>query len=147
MLRGKIRMDDSYHGGELPGGTPGRGLENMIPIVAAVSLNEAAHPIHVRITDVTGLSSKANSDWAKGHLRPGSQVLFDGLACFLAVTSATMTCLTSAGSTLYLASPRTAYTALFMPSTTGERACDYDKYARRYLGGLCLRFNGRFSMV
>ena len=43
LLRGKIQMDDSYLGGELPGGKPGRGSENKIPIVAAVSLNEAGH--------------------------------------------------------------------------------------------------------
>jgi hypothetical protein len=34
-----------------------------------------------------------------------------------------------------------------MPSTTATRACGYDKYARRYLGGFCFRFNRRFSMV
>jgi hypothetical protein len=48
LLRGKIQRDDSYLGGELPGGKAGRGSENKIPIVAAVSLNEAGHPIHAR---------------------------------------------------------------------------------------------------
>ena len=38
---GKIQMDDAYLGGELSGGKAGRGSENKIPIVAAVSLNEA----------------------------------------------------------------------------------------------------------
>ena len=88
LLWGKIQMDDSYLGGELPGSKPGRGSENKIPIVATVSLNEACHLIHVRITAVTGFSSEAISDWAKRHLRPGSQVLSDGLACFRAVTTA-----------------------------------------------------------
>ena len=88
VLRGKIQIDDSYLGGELPGGKAGRGSENKIPIVAAVSLNEAGHPIHARITAVSGFSSEAISDWAKRHLRPGSQVLSDGLACFRAVTTA-----------------------------------------------------------
>ena len=37
LLRGKIQMDDAYLGGELSGGKPGRGSENKIPIVAAVS--------------------------------------------------------------------------------------------------------------
>lgn len=41
VLRGKIQMDDAYLGGERPGGRAGRGSENKIPIVAAVSLNEA----------------------------------------------------------------------------------------------------------
>ena len=65
LLWGKIQMDDSYLGGELPGSKPGRGSENKIPIVAAVSLNEAGHPIQARITAVTGFSSEAISDWAK----------------------------------------------------------------------------------
>ncbi len=41
LLRGTIPMDDPYLGGELPGGRAGCGPENKIPIVAAVSLNEA----------------------------------------------------------------------------------------------------------
>ena len=65
-----------------------RGSENKIPIVAAVSLNEAGHPIHARITGVSGFSSEAIAEWAKRHLMPGSQVLSDGLACFRAVTTA-----------------------------------------------------------
>jgi transposase-like protein len=88
LLRGKIQIDDSYLGGELPGGKAGRGSENKTPIVAAVSLNEAGHPIHARITAVSGFSSEAIADWSKQHLAPGSQVLSDGLACFRAVTTA-----------------------------------------------------------
>ena len=82
LLRGKIQMDDSYLGGEHPGGKAGRGSENKIPIIAAVSLNEAGHPIHARISAVSGFSSEAIADWAKRHLMPGSHVLSDGLACF-----------------------------------------------------------------
>jgi len=88
LLRGKIQMDDSSLGGERPGGNAGRGSENKFPIVAAVSLNEAGHPIFSRITAVSGFSSKGISDWAKRHLAPGSHVLSDGLACFCAVASA-----------------------------------------------------------
>jgi hypothetical protein len=51
-------------------------------------LNEAGHLIHARITAVNGFSSEAISDWAKRHIAPGSHVLFDGLACFRAVTTA-----------------------------------------------------------
>ena len=35
LLRGKIQIDDSYLGGELPGGKTGRGSENKIPIVTS----------------------------------------------------------------------------------------------------------------
>jgi hypothetical protein len=34
-----------------------------------------------------------------------------------------------------------------MPSTTALRAYGYDKYARRYLGGFCFRFDRRFAMA
>lgn len=74
--------DDAYLGGERPGGKAGRGSENKIPIVAAVSLNEAGHSIQARITAVNGFSSDAIADWAKSHVAPGSHVLSDGLACF-----------------------------------------------------------------
>jgi hypothetical protein len=88
LLQGKIQLDDAYLGGERLGGKAGRGSENKIPIVAAVSLNEAGHPIHARITAVSGFSSEVIADWARRHLSPGSQVLSDGLACFRAVTTA-----------------------------------------------------------
>ena len=61
LLRGKIQMDDAYLGGELSIGKAGRGSENKIPIVAAVSLNEAGHPIHSRITSVSSFSSECQA--------------------------------------------------------------------------------------
>jgi hypothetical protein len=88
LLRGKILMDASYLGGELPGGRAGRGSENKIPIAAAVSLYEVGHPIHARIKAVSGYNSEAIADWSKHHLGPGSQVLWDGLDGFRAVTTA-----------------------------------------------------------
>jgi len=153
LLRGKIQMDDSYLGGELPGGKPGRGSEKKIPIVAAISLNEAGHPIHVRITAVTGFSSEAISDWAKRHLRRGSQVLSDGLACFRAVTAADChhkAVVTSGKHPNDLPQFRWINTLLgnLKTSFCGTfHAFSFDKYARRYLGGFCFRFNRRFSMV
>jgi len=59
VLRGKIQMDDAYLGGERPGGKAGRASENKIPIVAAVSLSEAGHPMHAKITPAAGFSSEA----------------------------------------------------------------------------------------
>ena len=88
VLAGKIQMDDAYLGGECTGGKAGRGSENKIPIVAAVSLNEEGHPIHVEITPVVGFTSEALRAWAGKHLAPGRAVLSDGLACFRAVTTA-----------------------------------------------------------
>ena len=56
MLRGRIQMDDAYLGAERIGGRVGRGSENKIPIVAAVSLSEAGHPAHAKITPVIGFN-------------------------------------------------------------------------------------------
>ncbi len=78
VLRGRIQLDDAYLGGELPGGKAGRGSENKVPIVAAVSLSEAGHPIHAKITPVRSFSSGAISTWASQNLSPGSAVLTDG---------------------------------------------------------------------
>jgi len=161
LLRGKIQIVasgfreavDSYLGGELPGGKAGRGSENKIPIVAAVSLNEAGHPIHARITAVSGFSSEAIGAWAREHLAPGSQVLSDGLACFRAVTTAGCShqAIVTGGKhpsdlpqfrwiNTLLGNLKTSFNGTF-------HAFNFDKYARRYLGGYCFRFNRRFSLA
>ncbi len=43
-LGGDVQVDDAYLGGELPGGKAGRGSENKIPFVAAISLSEQGRP-------------------------------------------------------------------------------------------------------
>ena len=58
-----------------------RGSENKIPIVAAVTSNQAVHPIHVRTTAISGFSSEAIDEWALCHFIPNSQVLSGGLTC------------------------------------------------------------------
>jgi hypothetical protein len=153
LLRGKIQIDDSYLGGELPGGSAGRGSEYKIPIVAAISLNESGHPIHARMTAVSGFSSEAIADWAKHHLASGSQVLSDGLACFRSVTTAGCSheaIVTGGKHPSELPHFRWINTLLgnLKNSFNGTfHAFNFDKYARHYLGGYCFRFDRRFSMV
>ena len=70
ILRAMLDRDDVYLGGEYAGGTVGRGLENKIPIMTAISLNE-------------GFSSESVGAWASEHLASGcTGLLTDGLACF-----------------------------------------------------------------
>ncbi len=153
VLQGKIQMDDAYLGGERPDGKAGRGSENKIPIVVAVSLNEAGHPSDARITPVAGFSSEAIGDWANKHLVPGSSVLSDGLACFRADTSAN--CHHEAVDTggmhpndlpqfrwinTLLGNLKTSLSSTF-------HAFNFDKHARRYLGSFCFRFHRRFEMA
>ena len=153
VLRGKIQMDDAYLGGERPGGKSGRGSENKIPIVAAVSLSETGHPIHAKITLVAGFSSEAVGAWARENQAPGSAGLFDGLACFRSVTTAGCSheAIVTGGKhpndlpqfrwiNTLLGNLKTSFSGTF-------HAFNFDKYARRYLGGYCFRFNRRFSLA
>lgn len=88
-LGGQVQVDDAYFGGELSGGgKAGRGSENKVPFVAALSLDNEGHPLHTKLTPVSGFTSKAIADWAKANLTPGCAVLSDGLACFAAVIEA-----------------------------------------------------------
>ena len=68
MQRGNIQLDDAYQGGEQNGDKPGRGSENNVPIVAAVSLDEAGHRIHLKVAKVETYSFAAIADWAQGAL-------------------------------------------------------------------------------
>ena len=153
VLQGKIQLDDAYLGGERPGGKAGRGSENKIPIVAAVSLNEAGHPIHAKITPVLGFSSEAIAAWASENLAPGCAVLSDGLACFRAVTGAGcnhQAVVTGGKHPNDLPQFRWINTILgnLKTSLSGTlHAFNFSKYARRYLGGFCFRFNRRFAMA
>jgi len=87
-LNGKVQVDDVYLGGELSGGKVGRGSENKVPFVAAVSIDTQGHPMYVNMTPVPGFTRQAISEWAKSALNPGCQVVSDGLSCFAGVTDA-----------------------------------------------------------
>jgi hypothetical protein len=64
-------IDDAYLGGELSGGTAGRGSQNKAPFVAAVSLNAQGHPQYVKLTPVAGFTREAIGQWSATHLQPG----------------------------------------------------------------------------
>ena len=81
VLDGLVQVDDAYLGGERSGGKVGRGSENKVPFVAAVSLSDEGHPLRVKLTPVSSFSMVAIGQWAKTHLAPGSTVFSDGLAC------------------------------------------------------------------
>ena len=85
QLTNVVQMDDAYLGGELSGGTAGRGSEKKVPFVAAVSLNEMGHPVYLKLTLVAGFTLDAIKEWPQIHLTPGTVVTSDGLACFAAV--------------------------------------------------------------
>ena len=152
VLRGKVQLDDAYLGGERNGGKPGRGSENKVPIVAAVSLDEAGHPIHVKVAKVETFSFAAIADWAQDALARGCEVISDGLACFRAV--AEVGCLHQPvvvngrhpkdlpdfrWINTVISNLKTSFSGTF-------HALNFDKYADRYLGAFCYRFNRRFNL-
>lgn len=67
-LRGKVQLDDADLGGEQNGDKPGRGSENKVSIVAAASLDEAGHPIHVKVAKIETFCFEALADWSQDAL-------------------------------------------------------------------------------
>ncbi len=134
------------------GGKPGRGSENKVPIVAAVSLDEAAPPIHMKVAKVETFSFAAIADWAQDALARGCEVISDGLACFRAV--AEVGCIHQPvivngrhpkdlpdfrWINTVISNLKTSFSGTF-------HALNFDKYADRYLGAFCYRFNRRFNL-
>jgi len=152
VLHGKVQLDDAYLGGERNGGKAGRGSENKVPIVAAVSLDEDGHPIHVKVSRVKAFSFVAIADWAQSSLARGCEVISDGLACFRAV--AEVGCIHHP-TTVKGRHPRdlpefrwinTVISNLKTSFSGTFHALRFDKYADRYLGAFSFRFNHRFKL-
>ena len=129
-LEGHVQIDDAYLGGELTGGKAGRGSRNKVPFAAAVSLDQAGHPLYIKMTPAPGFSLKAIANWAQRDLSPGWVVVLDGLACFTLSRRRVVTINpslwadatprifpNSVGLTRYWAISRPALAALTMPST------------------------------
>jgi transposase-like protein len=152
QLDGKVQLDDAYLGGEKSGGKVGRGSENKVPFVAAVSLDAHDRPCHLKLTPLAGFTNQAISQWAKIHLRPGSCVSSDGLACFAAVTEAGCLHLPTV---VGRAKPRELPDFKWVNTILGNlktslsgayKAFKYGKYAAPYLAAFVYRFNRRFDL-
>ena len=152
-LSGTVQVDDAYLGGERAGGKPGRGSENKVPFVAAVSLNGEGNPLYVKVTPVPGFTSDAISKWAQSNLAPGTDVLSDGLGCFAAVTHAGCT---HRVQIVGQRKPRDLPQFKWVNTVLGNlktmlsgayKAFGYGKYADRYLGAFAYRFNRRFDLA
>jgi len=152
VLEGKVQIDDAYLGGERTGGKVGRGSENKVSFVAAVSLTEDDRPLRVRLTPVPGFTLTAISDWAKEHLAPSSAVFSDGLACFGAVTAAGCS---HHPTVMAGRKPKEVPEFRWINTVLGNlktslsgcyHAFDFQKYAARYLAAFSYRFNRRFDL-
>ena len=152
VLEGQVQIDDAYLGGERSGGKAGRGSENKVPFVAAVSLSDDGQPLRTKLTPVQGFTLNAIALWAKGHLAPGSTVFSDGLACFGAVTDAGCThqpTVVAGRKPKDLPQFQWINTVLgnLKTSLVGSyHAFNFRKYATRYLAAFTYRFNRRFEL-
>jgi hypothetical protein len=153
LLRGKVQIDDAYLGGERNGGRAGRGSENKVPFVAAVSIDEAGHPLYVKLATVKTFSFAAIADWSQVALARGCEVISDGLACFRAV--AEVGCFHQPvivngrhpnempefrWINTVLSNLKTSFSGTF-------HALRFDKYADHYFGAFSFRFNQRFNLA
>ena len=152
-LSGPVQVDDAYLGGERSGGKAGRGSENKVPFVAALSLDDDGHPLRIKLTAVSGFTLKAIAAWAKANLAPDCSVLSDGLACFTAVTEAGCQHqpIVAGGR-----KPKELPEFLWINTVLGNlktslggayHSFDFAKYASRYLAAFAYRFNRRFQLA
>jgi transposase-like protein len=152
VLEGQIQVDDAYLGGERSGGKAGRGSENKVPFVAALSMSDEGHPLRTKLTPVSGFSLKAIAQWASANLAPSSTVLCDGLACFSAVTEAgcvyqpTVVAGRKPKDLPEFEWINTVLGNLKTSLTGAYHAFDFRKYAHRYLAAFAYRFNRRFNL-
>jgi transposase-like protein len=149
-LDGEVQVDDAYLGGELAGGKAGRGSENKVPFVAALSLSPEGRPRFIKMAPIPGFTRKAIANWAQDNLSSGCVVLSDGLACFAGVTEADCQHqVTVVGGRKPKDLPEFCWinTVLGNLKTSlggAYHAFDLAKYGIRYLGAFAYRFNRRF---
>jgi len=151
-LVGEVQVDDAYLGGERTGGKAGRGSENKVPFVAAVSVDADGHPLYAKMSRVPDFTHKALAQWAAGALTPGCRVISDGLACFAGVADAGCEHLpTVVGGR----KPKDLPEFLWVNTILGNlktslggayHAFDFAKYGSRYLAAFAYRFNRRFHL-
>ena len=142
-----LSLHGSFHCGKA-----GCGSGNKPPIVAAVSLDEAGHPILVKVPAVQTFSFAAIADWAQHALARGCEVISDGLACFRGATE--VGCIhwpviVNGRHPEVLPDCRWSNTVISNLKTNFSGAFHaplFEKYADRYFGAFCCRFNRRCTL-
>ncbi len=152
-LQGSVQADEAYLGGERSGGKPGRGSENKVPFVAAVSVDAQAHPVYARFTAIKRCTSTAMEGWEYSTLDTECQVLTDGLPCFNGIADAGRShAVIVAGGRKPRDLPRFRWVNTVLGNLkTGlsgaYHAFKFRKYAQRYLSTMTYRFNRRFNLA
>jgi len=151
-LSGIIQLDDVYWGGELRGGSRGRGSENKTTFVAAVSIDEEGHPIAMNFNVVKGFTLKEIERWSLKHLKSGSIVYSDGLNCFPAVKKAGCKHIpyVTGGGAECVEKPEFIWVNTMIGNVKnaliGSCHSINHKHLPRYLAEFCYRFNRRFNL-
>jgi len=151
-LSGNVQIDDAYLGGELAGGKAGRGSENKVPFVAAISLSAEGRPLYIKMAPVPGFTRKAIVAWANADLSPDCIVTSDGLGCFSGVIDSGyqhQAIIAGGRKPKDLPEFNWINTVLGNLKTSlggAYHAFDFAKYGARYLGAFVYRFNRRFHL-
>jgi hypothetical protein len=148
VLCGIVQVDDAYLGGELAGGTVGRGSQNTVPFIGAVSLNNQGHPLRAKFTRLPGFTRTAITDWAGANLAPSSTVVSDGLACFAGVTDSGCTLQPTAVGTR---KPKDLPMFHWVNTVPGHLKTSFSGAYHsfdfgKYLGAIAYRFNRPFDL-
>lgn len=151
-LDGRVEIDDAYLGGEHSGGKTGRGTDNKVPFVAAVSTTADGQARYACLA----VQRPTNADvagFAASSIAPSATVVSDGLWCFrqVALVGAEHQAIVTRGGKAAVKLPqfRAVNTLLgnFKTAITGTyHAFNFAKYAHRYLAEFQYRFNRRFNM-
>lgn len=151
-LDGRVEIDDAYLGGELSGGTAGRGSENKVPFVAAVQTTPAGHPVFACLRQQRHTSEEV-AVFAAQHIAASASVVSDGLWCFraIAIVGAEHERVVTGGGKASTELPQfKAINTLLGNLKTAiggtYHAFNFAKYAHRYLAEFQYRFNRRFNM-
>jgi transposase-like protein len=150
-LGARIEIDDAYLGGEMPG-KRGRGALHKVPFVAAVQTTADGRPRRVHLRRVGGFRQEELEQYAKSHLREGSEVFSDGLNCFTAVTRAGCRHIPMITGSGRRAAQHPTFkwvnTLLGNVKTALKGTCHSisEKHVPRYLAEFEYRFNRRFDL-
>lgn len=153
QLGGRIEIDDAYLGGQRSGSKRGRGAPGKTPFVAAVETTADGKPVRLKLQRVAGFNNHALSIFAKRNIKPKSEVVSDGLACFGAV--ARIGCMhtvikTGSGAAAARAPAfRWVNTALgnIKAAIAGTYRAIEPKHVPRYLAEFEYRFNRRYDLA
>jgi hypothetical protein len=117
------------------------------------TLDDAGHPLHVKLATVQTFSFAAIADWSQAALSRGCGVISDGLACFRAVAEVGCShqpVIVNGRHPNVMTEFRWINTVLSNLKTSFSgtfHALRFDKYADRYLGAFSYRFNRGFDLA